>query len=126
MHGEPAPPVALVTRHSRADGDLELAGELLRELPGGVQAFAGAGVERVDVDPLEQLRAGGDRHDAGPQVAFDPAAELGDEPDHVERQHGRQLPAVRRLQCRHDEHADGPVDVADGFELLAGEREPAP
>ena len=59
MHGEPAPPVALVARHSRADRDLELAGELLRELPGRVEAFARPGVQRVDVDPLEQLLAAG-------------------------------------------------------------------
>ena len=56
-----SPPVALVLRHAGPDGYAELAGELLRELPGGVQALLRPGVQRVHVDPLEQLARGGGR-----------------------------------------------------------------
>ena len=40
-------------------GHAELAGELLRELAGGVQAFLRPGVQRVHVDPLDELARGG-------------------------------------------------------------------
>ena len=65
-----------------------------------------------------------DRDHRAAQVALDPAAELGDQPDRLERQHRRQLPAVAGADRRQDEQADGPLDLADRLELLAGEREP--
>ena len=125
MDGEPPPPVALVARHARADRRPQLARELLGELPGGVQALPRPGMQRVDVDPLEQLIAAGDRQYRRPQISLEAASELGDQPDRVEREHRHQLPAVTRPERRHDEHANRPLHGADAAEPFAGERQPA-
>ena len=66
-----------------------------------------------------------DRYDGRAQIALEPAAELRDQSDRVERQHRHQLPAVARPERRHDEHADRPLHPIHAAELLAGERQPA-
>ena len=94
------------------------------ELAGGVEALLRPGVQRVDVDPPEQLSYRPHRQDGGAQVAFQPAAERDDQPDRVQREHRQQLPALAASHGGHDEHADRPFDFADRFELLVGERQP--
>jgi hypothetical protein len=82
---QPAPAVALVARHARRHWLAEGARELLRKLPGGVQALLGTGVERVAIDPLQQRVSGvGGQRGAG-EVTPQRPSELGDEPNCVQR-----------------------------------------
>jgi hypothetical protein len=48
----------------------------------------------MNVDPRKQRVTAGDREHRDAQVALQPAAELCDQPDRLQRQHRHQLPPV--------------------------------
>ena len=121
---EQAPPaVALVARQARGHGLPEDAGELLGELAGGVEELLGPGVQRLRVDAVEQLAGAVAGEDGGAQVALQSPAEPSDKSDHVQGEHGRQLPALP-LQRGGDEQPDRALDALDGLELRVGQRQP--
>ena len=118
-----SPPVALVLRHTGPYRYAELAGQLLRELSRGVDAFLRPRVQRVHVQALDQLARGSRWQDRGAQVALKPAAERDEQPDRVQRQHRGQLPALP-AHGGHHEQRDRPLHPVDRVELLAGDRQP--
>ena len=81
---QPAPPVALLARDGGGDRLAELAAQLLGELPGAVQALLRAGVQRAEIDPLQQPGHGGGGERGGAQVALERPAERDQQPDRVE------------------------------------------
>ena len=118
-----SPSVALVLGRTGPYGYAEFAGELLRERSGAVKAFLRPSVQRVHVDPLDQLGCDRGRQRRGPQIALEPPAEGDEQADRVQREHRGQLPPLAAHR-RHDEQRHRPFHAGDRFELLARQREP--
>jgi hypothetical protein len=118
-----SPAVALTARHARTDRCAELARERLGEPGGGVKVLVRPGVQRARVHAFEQLCDGAGRQHRRAQVVFDAAVERLEEPDRVQRQDRRELPALTALS-RREEQPDRPLHALHRRELLAGERQP--
>ena len=125
MTASRAPPVALVRRHARARSGTQLAGELLRELPGGVKALLRPGVQRVHVDPLDQL-ARGCRRGATRSAGRARAGRRGRRTSRIVSSESTGVscqPSSRTAPARRTAPT-GRSTLSDRLQLLAGERQP--